>query len=209
MADTNRAAGGAADTTAVLANSKEQFNILLGNMIRFTDEDMAAYDKCYGDVFSGGVNFSYMASTFFAQFASELLVAALSSNPFRKFIVAALESERLLGATPAEYWDPSMQESRFGLADRDYSDDTAQILSMMNTSYAKIMALNNWYGTDAGKNEFDMYCLSGRAIRDIKAMVCEFPYLIRHYDRDQQFAGEVMEYAGIVAVQIREIAEEG
>ncbi len=196
-----------ADAVNILQNAKEQLNILFGNMIPITDTDMEAYDKCFTDVFRNGITFSYMSSTFFAQFASEILVGALSSNPFRKFLSLALEQER--GRTePGEYWDETMETLRFGLPGVDDAPGVADVMSMMNTSYVKIMALNEWYGTPDGKAEFDMYCLSGRAIRDIKAVICELPYLIRRYDYDKQFAGEIMEYAGIVAEQIKSIAGE-
>ena len=194
-----------AETAEILANAKEQLNLLVGNMFQITDEDMALYDACYADVFKSGVNFSFMSSTFFAQFAPELLLGALSSNPFRKFIARAIEAERNR-TEPGQYWDENMELLRFGRQDRDYTADNADILSMMNVSFVKLTALNNWYGKDAGREEFDTYCLSGRAVRDIKAMILQLPYLIRHYDYDRQFAVEIMEYAGIVANQIRDIA---
>ena len=196
-----------ADITEILRNAKDQLNILLGNMFTFDDDDMANYDKCYSDVFRNGINFSYMSSTFYAQYAAEIMMAALSSNPFRKFIMAAIEAERTR-TEPGEYWHPSMSELRLGLPGKDYTRDVSDIVGMMNVSYVKLTSLNEWYGTDDGKEEFEMYCLSGRAVRDIKAMVCELPYLIRHYDWDETFAKEIMEYAGIVAAQIRGIAEE-
>ena len=75
---------------------------------------------------------------------------------------------------------------------------------MKNTSYNKISSLNQWFGTDDGMKEFDMYCLSRKALKDMKRIICEYPYLIRKYDYDQEFANEIMEYAGIVAVQLEE-----
>lgn len=194
-----------AEINEILANAREQLNLLVGNMFQITEDDMAMYDACYADVFKDGVNFSFMSATFFAQFAPELLLAALSSNPFRKFVVQAIEAEKTR-SDPGEYWDENMDVLRFGRPDRDYSTDNADILSMMNTSYVKLTALNNWYGKDAGREEFEMYCLSGRAVKDIKAMICQMPYLIRHFDYDKQFAAEIMEYAGIVANQIRDVA---
>ena len=196
-----------AETANILQNAREQLNILLGNMITIEEADMAAYDKCFADVFKDGINFSYMSATFFAQFASEILVGALSSNPFRKFLSRAVAEERER-SVPGTYWEENMEQLRFGIPGKDYSADMADITSMMNTSYVKVMALNDWYGTSEGKAEFELYCLSGRAIRDIKSLVCEFPYLIRRYDYDKQFANEIMEYAGIVAEQIRNIAGE-
>lgn len=196
------------DTNELLRNAQEQFNILMGNMFQFNDEDMALYDRCYADVFKDGINFSYMSATFYAQFASEILLAALSSNPFRKFVVHAIEEER--GRTePGTYWDESMEGLRFGIEGKDYEADTKELTDMMNVSYVKIMSLNNWYGTKEGKEEFEMYCLSKRAVKDIKSMVCELPYLLRHFDFDAGFAKEIMEYAGIVANQIREMDQDG
>lgn len=193
------------DISEILANSREQFNILLGNMFTFDDSDMEKYDVCYRAVFGNGVTFSYMSSTFFAQFATEILIAGLTSNPFRRFIIAALDDEA--GKDTVEYWQADMATLRFGLPGADYRQAMSELMLMMNDSYMKILSLNEWYGTADGKKEFDMHCLSNRAIRDLKRMVLEFPYLLRKYDRDHQFAGEIMEYAGIVAEQIRRSAE--
>lgn len=193
------------DISEILANSREQFNILLGNMFTFDDGDMEKYDVCYRAVFGNGVTFSYMSSTFFAQFATEILIAGLTSNPFRRFIIAALDDEA--GKDTVEYWQADMTTLRFGLPGVDYRQAMSELMLMMNDSYMKILSLNEWYGTDDGKKEFDTHCLSNRAIRDLKRMVLEFPYLLRKYDRDHQFAGEIMEYAGIVAEQIRRSAE--
>lgn len=193
------------DISEILANSREQFNILLGNMFTFDDSDMEKYDVCYRAVFGNGVTFSYMSSTFFAQFATEILIAGLTSNPFRRFIIAALDDEA--GKDTVEYWQADMATLRFGLPGVDYRQAMSELMLMMNDSYMKILSLNEWYGTADGKKEFDMHCLSNRAIRDLKRMVLEFPYLLRKYDRDHQFAGEIMEYAGIVAEQIRRSAE--
>lgn len=193
------------DISEILANSREQFNILLGNMFTFDDGDMEKYDVCYRAVFGNGVTFSYMSSTFFAQFATEILIAGLTSNPFRRFIIAALDDEA--GKDTVEYWQADMATLRFGLPGVDYRQAMSELMLMMNDSYMKILSLNEWYGTTDGKKEFDMHCLSNRAIRDLKRMVLEFPYLLRKYDRDHQFAGEIMEYAGIVAEQIRRSAE--
>lgn len=180
--------------------------MLLGNMFQFTDSDMDMYDKCYRDVFGGGLNFSYMSATFFAQFASEILVGALSSNPFRRFISSALDQEAMREG-PGEYWNESMAVARFGRPGVNYSTDVKDVVAMMNDSYLKILGLNEWYGTEEGKQEFEMHCLSNKAVCDLKRMVLEFPYLIRRYDYDQDFAGEIMEYAGVVAEQIRRAAE--
>lgn len=197
------------EMTEILKNAQHEFNVLMGNMFEFNDEDMAKYDACYADVFKDGINFSYMSATFYAQFASEILLAALSSNPFRKFVAHAIEEERGR-SEPGQYWDEGMNELRFGIPGKDYTADTRDLTAMMNASYVKIASINNWYGTKEGKEEFEMYCLSKRAVKDIKSMVCELPYLLRHYDYDAQFAKEIMEYAGIVANQIREMAgEEG
>lgn len=193
------------DISEILANSREQFNILLGNMFTFDDSDMEKYDVCYRAVFGNGVTFSYMSSTFFAQFATEILIAGLTSNPFRRFIIAALDDEA--GKDTVEYWQADMATLRFGLPGVDYRQAMSELMLMMNDSYMKILSLNEWYGTTDGKKEFDMHCLSNRAIRDLKRMVLEFPYLLRKYDHDHQFAGEIMEYAGIVAEQIRRSAE--
>lgn len=199
---------GAADTRdALLENSINEFNKLMGNMFTFGAEDKAMYDLCYQRVFSGGASFSYMSATFFAQFAGEILVGLLASNPFRRFIENALNDEAKR-ETPGEYWEPSMVEQRFGIPGRDYQNDLTALFAMMNESYTKILSLNNWYGTPDGKKELDMYCLSRKAVRCIRRAVDEFPYLIRRYDFDKQFAGEIMEYAGIVAAQIRATASE-
>lgn len=191
------------DANEILANAKEQLSILVGNMFQITDEDMAGYDACYADVFKDGISFSFMSSTFYAQFAAEILVGCLSSNPFRKFLIQAIDEERAR-TEPGEYWQANMQELRFGIEGRDYAADKADLLDMMNVSYTKIMSLNNWYGTKEGKEEFDMYCLSRKASRDIRTVICQLPYLIRHYDYDVKFAKEIMEYAGIVAKQVEE-----
>lgn len=193
------------DMSSILSNSREQFNVLLGNMFRFDDADMEMYDACYRNVFGQGVNFSYMSTTFFAQFATEILIAGLTSNPFRRFVIDALTDEATSSGGP--YWDESMNELRFGLPGMDYSQSIRELMGMMNDSYMKILSMNDWYGTDDGKKEFEMHCLSNRAVRDLKRMVLEFPYLIRRFDHDHQFAGEIMEYAGIVAENIRRSAE--
>lgn len=191
------------DANEILANAKEQLQLLVGNMFEITDEDMEGYDACYEAVFRDGINFSFMSATFYAQFAAEILVGCLSSNPFRKFLIQAIEAEKSRTES-GEYWQKDMPILRFGIPDRDYTPDIEDLLLMMNTSYTKIMSLNNWYGTKAGKEEFDMYCLSRKASRDIRTVICQLPYLIRHYDYDKKFAKEVMEYAGIVARQIEE-----
>ncbi len=193
------------DISSILDNSREQFNVLLGNMFQFDDADMQMYDACYRNVFGQGVNFSYMSTTFFAQFATEILIAGLTSNPFRRFVVDALADEAASSGGP--YWDESMNELRFGIPGMDYSQSIRELMAMMNDSYMKILSMNDWYGTADGKKEFEMHCLSNRAVRDLKRMVLEFPYLIRRFDHDHQFAGEIMEYAGIVAENIRRSAE--
>lgn len=192
------------EANEILANAKEQLSILVGNMFQITDEDMAGYDACYADVFKDGISFSFMSATFYAQFAAEILVGCLSSNPFRKFLIQAIEAERTR-TEPGEYWQENMKDLRFGIEGRDYASDIADLTDMMNTSYTKVMSLNNWYGTKEGREEFDMYCLSKKASRDIRTVICQLPYLIRHYDYDARFAAEVMEYAGIIAKQIEAI----
>ncbi len=191
---------------SALDDVREQMNKLFKNMFVFTNEDMQMYDACFSNVFSGGITFSYMTATFYAQFAGEILVGMLSSNPFRRFLTTALDEEAKREGR-GKYWHESMATKRFGLPGVDYTADMEDLKSMMNTSYMKIESLSNWYGTDEGRSEFDLYCLSNKAIRDIKRVIMEFPYLIRRYDFDQQFAGEIMEYAGIVAAQIKEAVE--
>lgn len=191
---------------SALDDVREQMNKLFKNMFVFTNEDMQLYDACFSNVFSGGITFSYMTATFYAQFAGEILVGMLSSNPFRRFLTTALDEEAKREGR-GKYWHESMATKRFGLPGVDYTADMEDLKSMMNTSYMKIESLSNWYGTDEGRSEFDLYCLSNKAIRDIKRVIMEFPYLIRRYDFDQQFAGEIMEYAGIVAAQIKEAVE--
>lgn len=189
--------------TEITENARQSFNDLFGNMFTFEPEDMVNYDECYKNVFSEGNNISYMSATFYAQFSAEILVGLLASNPFRKYLVQALDEEKT--CKDRSYWDDDMKTKRFGIAGRDYKQDTADLINMMNGSYVKIESLNEWFGTDDGKKEFDMYCLSRKAIRDIKRIVCEYPYLIRKYDHDKTFAHEIMEYAGIVAHQIEQI----
>ncbi len=189
-----------------LDDVRDQINKLFKNMFVFDDEDMKMYDACFANVFGGGMTFSYMTATFYAQFAAEILVGMLSSNPFRRFLTNALDEEAKRSER-GKYWHESMAVKRFGLPGVDYTADMEDLKGMMNTSYMKIESLSNWYGTAEGRNEFDLYCLSTKAIRDIKRVVMEFPYLIRRYDFDQQFAGEIMEYAGIVAAQIKEAVE--
>ena len=191
---------------SALDDVREQMNKLFKNMFVLTNEDMQLYDACFSNVFSGGITFSYMTATFYAQFAGEILVGMLSSNPFRRFLTTALDEEAKREGR-GKYWHESMATKRFGLPGVDYTADMEDLKSMMNTSYMKIESLSNWYGTDEGRSEFDLYCLSNKAIRDIKRVIMEFPYLIRRYDFDQQFAGEIMEYAGIVAAQIKEAVE--
>ena len=194
------------NAAAVIENARQQLNALFGNMFQFDEADMQKYDACFRNVFGGGVTFSYMSATFYAQFAGEILVGALASNPFRRFLEAALDEEAAREER-GTYWEASMPLKRFGLPDYDYTADMADMTAMMNDSYLKLASLNEWYGTPDGKNEFDMYCLSVKALRGIKRMIVEFPYLIRRFDFDQEFAGQIMEYAGIVAHQIREAAE--
>lgn len=198
-----------AEARALAENTRKQFNILFKNMLEFAEEDMAGYNKCYEDVFKGGANISYMSATFYAQFSAEILIGLLASNPFRKFLIVALDTEKMDVDKPMQYWEDSMTQNRFGIAGRDYTDDMRDLYAMMNMSYNKIEALSEWFGTEEGKKEFDMYCLSKKAIRDIKRIVCEYPYLIRKYDHDKAFATEVMEYAGIVANQIVQSSDEG
>ena len=73
---------------------------------------------------------------------------------------------------------------------------------MADDTYVKIKALNNWFGTEEGAKEFEMYCLSKKAVRDIKRIVCEYPYLLRRFDYNAEFASEIMQYAGTVANQL-------
>lgn len=195
----------AVDAKVLAEDTRKQFNILFGNMFTFATEDMDGYMQCYEDVFSQGINFSFMSSTFYAQFSAEILLGMLTSNPFRKYLIQMLDEEKNDVKTPMKYWDESMEEARFGIRNRDYQKDTADILAMMNGSYNKITSLNEWFGTSEGKKEFEMYCLSRKAIKDIKRVICEYPYLIRKYDHDENFAGEIMEYAGIIANQIIQV----
>lgn len=183
-------------------NAMEQFNQLFGNMFTFTEEDMPAYDACYEDVFSRGITISFMSAVFYAQFSAELVVGLLASNPLRKYMIQELDKEKERTEDTMKYWHESMNEKRFGLEGIDYTQDTQDLMEMANVSYIKAAALNDWFGTENGKKEFDMYCLSKKAVRDIKRIICEYPYLMRRYDYDQVFANEIMEYAGIVANQI-------
>ncbi len=188
-------------------NAKEQFNILFENMFEFDDADMAGYDTCYADVFKKGITFSYMSVTFFAQFSAELLVGMLASAPLRKMLVKALDEEKADINKPFEYWDESMLDKRLGIPGRDYQKDIKDLYDMMNTTYIKIKSLSDWFGTDEGKKEFEMYELNRDAKRDIKRIACEYPYLIRKYDHDEKFTQEIMEYAGIIAKQIIQASE--
>lgn len=190
----------------IIENAKDQFNILFQNMLVFEDEDMASYEACYENVFKNGINFSYMSTTFFAQFTGELLIGMYASNPFRKYLIKALDEEKAYNDKLIEYWDESMLENRFGIAGRDYENDTKDLYGMMNASYNKIKSLGEWFGTEDGKKEFEMYCLSRKAVKDIKRIACEYPYLVRRYDHDQTFAKDVMEYAGVIAQQIIQAA---
>ncbi len=191
----------------ITENAKEQFNILFGNMFEFNDADMAGYDTCYADVFKKGINFSYMSATFFSQFSAELLVGMLASAPLREMLVQALDEEKADINKPFEYWDESMLDKRFGIPCRDYQEDIKDLYGMMNTTYIKIKSLSNWFGTDEGQKEFEMYELSQDAKREIKRIACEYPYLIRKYDHDKRFAQEIMEYASIIAKQILQASE--
>lgn len=183
-------------------NAMEQFNQLFGNMFTFTEEDMSAYDACYEDVFSRGITTSFMSAVFYAQFSAELVVGLLASNPLRKYMIQELDKEKERPEDSMKYWHESMEEKRFGREGIDYTQDTQDLMEMANVSYIKAAALNDWFGTENGKKEFEMYCLSKKAVKDIKRIICEYPYLIRRYDYDQTFANEIMEYAGIVANQI-------
>ena len=148
-----------------------------------------------------------MSVTFYAQFSAELLVGLLASNPLRKQLVQSLDEEKAAIETPVEYWDDSMNENRFGIVGKDYKNDMRDLYGMMNISYNKIKSLSDWFGTAEGKKEFEMYCLSRKAKKDIKRIICEYPYLVRKYDHDETFAKEIMEYAGIVANQIIQASE--
>lgn len=205
--DMNNNVAEAKNTAEILGEAKDQFNILFSNLFQFEDEDMVAYDKCYADVFRDGPNMSYMSATFFAQFAAEIFVGLLSSDPLRRVILSAIEDER--GRNPEglpQWWDEGMADKRFGIAGRDYTEDVKDLTAMMNESYNKIATLNQWYGSEEGKKEFEMYCLSREAVASLKSIILEFPYLVRRYDYDKAFAGEIMEYASITAIQVREAA---
>lgn len=180
----------------------EQFNQLLGNMFVFNDEDMAQYDNCYADVFSKGVTFSYMSSVFFAQFSTEFLIGLLSSNPLREYVIKELDNEKTRTKDDMTYWHKSMPTHRFGTPHVGYVDDTMDVMNMVDASYIKISSMNEWFGTEEGKKEFENYCLSKEDVRDIKRVVCEYPYLIRRYDYSEVFANEIMEYVGIIVRQI-------
>ena len=184
-------------------DAKEQFNKLFGNMMTFSDDDMIQYDSCYEDVFKSGINYSFMSCVFFAQYSAEILMGMLASNPFRKYLITCLDDEANYDASELKYWHESMNEKRFGIEGYNYDKDKVDIMAMANDTFIKISALNDWFGTDEGSKEFDMYCLSKKAVRDIKRIICEYPYLMRKYDHDQYFANEIMDYASIV---MREIA---
>lgn len=178
----------------------KQFNGFMGNIMTFVPEDMEAYEKCYADVFHDGMNFSYMSMVFYANYSAEILLAMLTSNPFRKFLIEALDAEEK--RTNGDYWNDTMRTKRFGIPNPNADRDKAELMIIANDTFTKISSLNQWFGTEDGKKEFDMYCLSRKALRDMKRIVCEYPYLIRKYDYDRGFANEIMEYAGIVANQI-------
>ena len=189
-------------------DAKIQFNELFSNMFVFSDDDMSAYDFCYENVFKTGINFSYMSCVFYAQYAAEILVGLLASNPFRKYLIGELDDEANRPDDKRVYWEESMNVKRYGREGIDYSEDTKQIMAMANVSFEKIRALNEWYGTKEGQAEFDNYCLSKKAVKDIKRIICEFPHLMRRYDYDQNFANEIMEYAGIVMVEMMKASGE-
>ena len=198
----------AMDYEQISANSKEQLNILFENMFVFDDGDMEHSDTCFYDVFKKGVQFSFMSATFYAQFAAELLIGLLASDPLRKLMAQAIDEEKAAINEPVEYWNETMKENRFGIIGRDYKNDIKSLNDMMNTSYNKIKSLGTWFGTPEGKKEFeDSYPLTPEDMTVIKRIICEFPYLFRKYDHDEAFAKEVTEYAGIVANQIKQTAK--
>lgn len=185
--------------------AKEQFNDLLGNVMVFDDSDMEQYERCYADVFSDGVNLTYMGLIFFSSYSAEILLAMLTSNPFRKFVIEHLDEEKKRESGSGTYWDPDMNEKRFGVENESADKDKHEILLVANDTFTKIYELNKWFSTEDGKKELDMYCLSNKAIRDMKRIICEYPYLIRRFDFNAAFANEIMEYAGIVHRQIVQV----
>lgn len=191
----------------ITENMKEQMNILFENIFVFDGADMACHDACYYDIFRKGVQFSFMSATFYAQFAPELLLGLFSSDPFRKFMAQAIDEEKAVANEPVEFWDETMKENRFGIVGRDYTNDIKDLNGMMNVSYNKIKSLGTWFGTPEGKKEFEEYNLSCDDKTVIKRIICELPYLFRKYDHDEAFAKEIMEYAGIVANQLKQAAK--
>ncbi|MBR1854608.1 MAG: hypothetical protein IJ794_15940 [Lachnospiraceae bacterium] len=188
-------------------NAKLRFNTLLSNILEFKDEDTKLYDDAFADVFSDGINFSYMSAIFFAQYSAELLIAMICSNTLCEWLVAEIEEEKHRGKEDMHYWEESMNEYRFGLPDLDYADDSTEIMFIAMDTYSKIEAINRWYGTDGGRKELEAFrstgrCMSSQSIRDMVKIVCEYPYLIRRYDFDKEFACDIMEYAGIIEKKI-------
>ncbi len=104
-------------------NAKVQLNILFRNMFEFDDADMAGYDACYADAFRQGVNFSYMSTTFYAQFAAELFIGMMASSELLERLVKALDEEKADIGNPVVYWDESMNTMCFGIPGKDYEED--------------------------------------------------------------------------------------
>ena len=191
---------------------KEKLNLLVGNVINFTDDDMLLFDTALVET-SENQNFtmSYMSIIFYSQFIIEIYVGSLVSKKMRTLILNDLEDEVKYKSGERPYWHDDMKVNHMGrtdLSEEKLQKDLNQILNVAEQAYVRMAALNDWYATDEGKEKLDEYCLTNRAIKEVKLILLQLPYLMRRFDRDKNFAALMSKMVSEVALGIGRNPEE-
>ena len=176
-------------------NSKdmvEKLNVLFGNVLTFTEDDMPLFDAALLETSENeSFTMSYMSIIFYSQFIIETYVGSLVSKKMRKIILENLDDEITHKSGDRPYWHEDMETSRLGRTDispEELENDLKQILMVAEQAYVRLAALNDWYATDEGKGKLDEYCLTNKALREVKLIILQLPYLMRRFDRDKDFA---------------------
>ena len=196
-------------------NSKdmvEKLNAIFGNVLTFTEDDMPLFDTALLET-SENENFamSYMSVIFYSQFIIETYVGSLVSKKMRKIILEQLDDEVKHQSGDRPYWHENMQTDHLGRTDlpaEQLESDLKQILLVAEQAYVRLAALNDWYASPEGKEKLDEYCLTNRAIREVKQILLQLPYLMRRFDRDKDFALLMSKMVSEVAMGIGRNPEE-
>lgn len=189
-----------------------KLNELLGNVLSFTEDDMTLFDTALVET-SENENFtmSYMSIIFYSQFIVETYVGSLVSKKMRSILLEELEDEIKHVSGDRPYWHDDMKKNHMGrtdISEEQLTNDIQQILGVAEQAYVRMAALNEWYGTEAGVQKLEEYCLTNKAIKEVKLIILQLPYLMRRFDRDKNFAALMSKMVSEIALGIGRKPEE-